>query len=80
MHYRKVTMVYYDGNFLIRPLVTHFIECHFSTTIYHINFDGSFFTLNRQSLVFFCIKLMRNHFPTQVMKNLSKICESMLVL
>ena len=36
MHYRKVTMVYYDGNFLILPLVTHFIECHFSTTICHI--------------------------------------------
>ena len=24
---------YYNGNFLIRPLVTHFIECHLSTSI-----------------------------------------------
>ena len=36
MHYRKVTMVYYDESFHIQPLVTHFIECHFSTTISHI--------------------------------------------
>ena len=33
MHHKKVTMVYYNGHFLIRPLVTHFMECNFSTTI-----------------------------------------------
>ena len=30
MHYRKVSMVWYIGKYLIRPFVTHFMECRFS--------------------------------------------------
>ena len=71
-------MVQYDVNFPIRPLVTHFMEWHFSTTIGPKR--AIFLQLKWKIIIIFCFKLIRKHFSTQVMKNLFKALDSMLVL
>ena len=71
-------MVQYDLNIPIRPLVTHFMEWHISTTI-----GGKraiFLQLKWKIIIFFCFKLIRKLVSTHVMKNLSKALDSVLVL